>query len=705
MKKTGLIFLLLLSAVASFGYNYLSVGDPRRSWYTSQGTIELASLSVKPKGLFIEYGLYLTFSARGTSGIFLPTDSLEIVLNFDLPEGSAVSDSWLWVGDKISRAKILDKWTASSIYEGIVKRRRDPSILTKVTSTHYELRIFPLVASETRRVKITYLLPATVSKGNVWAALPAEILKASMHVPAEFQLLVWNEAGITGPYIVNNADEFPFVEKQDSLFGKYSTVVIPSTIYSSQLAVGFKLPVENGIYIARYQQGNKGIYQLSVDPGIMVDSVGNHKTAILLDFDASNTSLSKTEVIEAVKNEVLRALTPKDSFNLFISKIDVYAFSDKWVQASETNILSAFADIRSRLVDYSNLVPLFVAGIDFVNKNGAGGNIMLITNSDQYGDYPVANPLIDDIISGMDKKFPVYVCDYLTLNPPYYYFNNMYYQGNDYLNENITRLTSGSYYKVRDGGSLSQTLGSAFSATTGMINSFDMHTSLENGLCYSRYTMNGSSDNISLSNAVLQVGKYIGEFPLHLELSGLYGGKILLKNVVIGPDEIQQSDSVTQQFWTGLHISKLENGKKTNDIVNDIIFQSLSERVLSLYTSFLCLEDPTQFCYTCQDESVLTELAKKPLKADSLLVFPNPFTDRVNIRYTRTDAGSAPEISIYDMQGKKIMEFNDQDASADEYSTITWNGQLPNGRVISPGIYVLVYKMNSKSLTVKLIKR
>lgn len=59
-----------------------------------------------------------------------------------------IIDSWLWIGDEISKAMILDKWTASSIYENIVKRRKDPSILTKMSDLQYELRIFPMAGNE-----------------------------------------------------------------------------------------------------------------------------------------------------------------------------------------------------------------------------------------------------------------------------------------------------------------------------------------------------------------------------------------------------------------------------------------------------------------------------------------------------------------------------------------------------------------------------
>lgn len=146
-EKILLSFVILFSTGLLYSYNKLTVSDPRNSWNLQTGTIEEASLSVKPRGLYLEYGLYLTFSARGTNW-YNSSDSLEIVLNFDLPANSMIIDSWLWIGDEISKAMILDKWTASSIYENIVKRRKDPSILTKMSDLQYELRIFPMAGNE-----------------------------------------------------------------------------------------------------------------------------------------------------------------------------------------------------------------------------------------------------------------------------------------------------------------------------------------------------------------------------------------------------------------------------------------------------------------------------------------------------------------------------------------------------------------------------
>src|SRR5688572_17137389 len=122
MKTLILSFTLLVATYNLYGYNQLRVGNPRVTSYTYQGTIEEASLSVRPKGLFMEYGLYLTFSSKGSAWT-KSTDTLEVILNFDLPANAIVHDSWLWIGDSIMKAKIMDKWTAKTIYDSIVKRR------------------------------------------------------------------------------------------------------------------------------------------------------------------------------------------------------------------------------------------------------------------------------------------------------------------------------------------------------------------------------------------------------------------------------------------------------------------------------------------------------------------------------------------------------------------------------------------------------
>ena len=162
-RSFALVFMLSIGFLLSLkAYNQLTVADVRFANYVRSGSIDSAFLVVKSKGLYTEQSMYLTISARGQG--FKATDSLEISYRFDLPAGAIVTDTWLWLDENtISKGKLYDKWTASGIYENIVKRRRDPSLLFKESATQYLLKIFPMSGTGSRKIKITYLIPSSIS--------------------------------------------------------------------------------------------------------------------------------------------------------------------------------------------------------------------------------------------------------------------------------------------------------------------------------------------------------------------------------------------------------------------------------------------------------------------------------------------------------------------------------------------------------------
>jgi hypothetical protein len=392
--------ILLFTAVIFFfstvnGHNQLRVGDPRNSWQTYQGTIEEASLTVSPKGLFMEYGLYLTFSSRGTEWTN-QKDTLEVTLNFDLPENAMITDSWLWFGKDTIKAVILDRWTASSIYESIVQRRRDPSILFKQSANQYELRIFPMAGNETRKVKITYLLPVSWNKYNISTSLPFPILKTSLTLPEKFNITIIDDANWKNPQIPGD-ESLVFKSETNENGNIYKTVEIPSSKFGNNLKIGFDTPLKNGFYFSKYKSGDEGFYQLALSPSAFLKSSDAKKVAVLVDYDASNTNLKSREIMSMLKEEMQNNLNSADSFNLIVSNLNIIRHSDKWVQATHQNIESAFHIHSDQLSSYSNLAALLANGINFVKDNGNNASILLISNSNQFSDYKVANKLIDDL--------------------------------------------------------------------------------------------------------------------------------------------------------------------------------------------------------------------------------------------------------------------------------------------------------------------
>ncbi len=711
--KTSLLFTVLLFSISTvFAHFNLRVGDPRNSWKTYQGTIEEASLTVTPKGLFMEYGLFLTFSSRGTE-LTKVTDTLEVTLNFDLPLNSMITDSWLWFGEDTIKAVILDRWTASSIYESIVQRRKDPSVLYKQSATQYELRVFPMAGNETRKVKITYLVPVTWSKKVIAAGLPLSILKTSQTLPAELQVFTWESGQWKNPVIPGD-ETLTFRKENSSIYGECKTMNIPSSKFGNNLKIAFDTPLKNGYYFAKYQTENEGYYQLAVSPAAFLPSANSKKLAVLVDYDGSNSNHKSLEILNILKQEMQNNLNPTDSFNLIFSNLNILRHSDKWALATHENIESAFHLLNNNLSSYSNLAALIANGIDFINKNGTDGKIMLVSNSSQYSDYNVANKLIDDLVGLMKKNIPVHVSDYQNLNYRYYITGQNQYYGNGYFYSNLAKLTSGSYQNLMSGKSIPELFGSAFKYTNGSINSFDLHTKPENGFCYSRFNLSEDESIVYLSEMILQVGKFKGTFPFHIDFSGEYNNQVFSEKITIPENTLLQNDSILQKMWAGSFIKKMENDYTSNDVVANIIEASISNRILSMYTSFLCLEDTSRWCLTCLpnqfrnewlDTPVLTSANVRGEQTDSVSVYPNPFTGHLKIEVELDELSEVMDLSVYDLKGSMIYKFDKDQFQSGGKKIISWNGTAQNGTYLKPGIYLLHFKTSKTSKTIKIVKQ
>ncbi len=712
MKKITSLFILVgvvFTTNLAFSYSYLRVGDPRTSWSTYQGTIEEAIVSVRPQGIYMEIGLYLTFSARGT--YFDAGDSLEVTFFFDLPENSIVHDSWLWVGDDIIRGLIMDKWTAASIYEDIVKRRRDPSILFKRGARQYELRIFPMAGNETRKVKLTYLVPTQWTQNVVSAPMPTALLRTSRYQLSEFYLLTWLSEEWKDPGIL----EFPnieFTSEYREKFGDYFRADLPPDAIQTDINFAMDSPLKDGVYLNRFGEANEGLYQLAILPSQTLDLSISHKVALLFDYDASKSNITESVILTNVKSMLHGNFAAKDSFNLIFSKLNINRASNVWLPADSAVIEATFEALgENPIASYSNLPSLVANGIDFVKQNGNDGSLLLISNSDQVGSYQVANQLIDDLLDLMDPDLPIHVADFTNQNYQSNYIGGRYYLGNEYFYTNISRLTAANYMNLYSGYMFSEMLNSVFQSMSGFIRSFDLHTSMDNGFCFSRFSFNNTGQSVYLNRPILQVGKYFGTLPFRIEASGIYEDNPFAETFLIDESSAFQADTLAEEIWVGNYIASLETEEQTNDIVAEIIDNSINHRVLSLYSAFLCLEpsDKIKPCYDCLDESEIISFvaeAADTTASDSLLqAYPNPFNAETTIHIKMKNSVNPRDVSftIFNIMGQIVRTFEAASNAERNEFTFHWNGTNEAGQMVSSGNYFFVVTTPTQRSTLKLL--
>lgn len=713
--KSLLALALLSGMLASppvYAQNNLRVLDPQQPWRNFQGTIEEAVLSVRPKGVYMEVGMYLTFSARGSG--FSNFDSLEVELFFTLPDEAVVTDSWLWVEDVIIRAEIRDTWTARDIYENVVRRRRDPSVLYKRGAGRYELRVFPMAANETRRVKITYQIPALWTAQAVSVPLTTALLQTSWNPIPRVSVLAWPDATWRNPKLVEEP-HLAFVERSNAL-GAYRQADLPASALGGPLTLALDSPLQNGIFLSRIAEGDDTWYQLALLPAHVLDLSARRNVALLFDYDAAKTNLTQAEVLSTARSLLQTSLTPADSFNLIVSQLDIRRASETWLPATPAAIEAAFAALGpTPLADYSNLPALMADGIAFVNEQGPGGSLLLLSSADQVGEAAVADRLIEDLRASARRLPPIHVVDYTNRNFSSYFFAGQRFEGNGYFYATLSRLTGGTYLNVRDGhATFSDALATSFSALGGTISAFDLFTTLRFGFCFNRFTSNDGGEVVFINRAILQVGRCLGGFPFEMEAAGVFNATPFSQTFRISEQNTRTSDTTLVAHWTGRQILALEREPQTNDVVNQILDLSLDQRVLSLYTAFLAL-DPERGgepCTECQDETDPTLSATEdeaPLPDQVVLTaYPNPFHTTVTIAVTLPEPVDLAEVTfqVYDVMGRVVKTLRPDAAGLAHTFTLTWDGTNDAGQPVTSGTYffVMVTPTGRHTITLTLVR-
>lgn len=710
-KYALLICLFMLTASVN-ATTSLRIQNPHQTWHNYQGNIDTAVLSIKPKGAYFECGLYLTFSARPYNQNAY--DTFEVQMPFDLPEGSFIHDSWLWVGNQIVQAKMYERNRAQMIYEGIVQRRQDPSILYKNGANQYELRVYPMPGLQQRKVKITYMVPATWGLNNVSCPLPLNIFKASKLNPY-FEILSYTDSVWSNPVITEiNTVLFSPVAGED-----YTKAIIPSPYISSLGDLNYSLnsPMQNGLFTAIYPTDtNEGYYQMVVLPSQAMALSGTKKTAFLFDHELGNSTALPSEFISKTRQILLDNYSPADSFNLLFSQLGVYQYSPVWLSCDTGTINQVFDYLQQHnpVSTYSNLPSLLQSSINFIQSHGNSGNMILFTNTDNFTSLTAANQLITDVANLMGtNRIPIHIADLQDKNLSSTWNNNYYYYGGEYLYSNLSAITGGNYESIRERysnsyysyflRSFSETVNDLINQMTGRISSFDAHTDLSNGFCFSNFD-NSDGGVAFLNKPYIKIGRYSGALPLNVEISGIYLGQPVSQSFTM--NNYFNADSFTRKMWVANFISEMESQTSINNQTKaDIIDFSMHNRVLSLYTAFLALEpsDTTTTCNDCEDETNTgtTSISNNIPGTISLAAYPNPFSSAVTLKIHLEEPSAT--LKIYNTLGQlvKTFEINSDNGNDQE---LNWNGHDDDGNETTSGIYLVVLETSAGKKIIRIVK-
>lgn len=717
MKKafTFLLFLFVFCSTNGFTQNSLTIVNPNWGQINSnaRGTIEEAEIQIEPKGLYMEIGLFLTLSANGSG--YEGYDNLEIVLDFNLPSGSIIHDSWLWMEDgSIVKADVFEINQGTEIYEDIVDRNLDPSLLFRKDNGNFQMRIFPLAAFSSRKVKITYLVPAIWHTDKVESWLPFDLLGHSVS-PVESINIISLADEDWGRPVISSDEEIQFDSLIDPEMGLIWHTTLQADVFNKPSKFSVNNPMQDNLYVNVFEDNaEEKFYQIAYLPPELPATENPKNIAIIFDHDQNNTNVSQLDIYNYVQDNILSTLDEGDQINLFyMDGPSATAISDTWIPCDPASLDQLFSTFTGPTSQYSDFNANLLNAIDFIKNNGAIGEVIFLTSSsDLWNSQSIIEHVLDSI--GEDD-IKLHMISYQTLNYYWEYFWNepdVYTFRNRDLCHDLAFLTGGDYYSMIDGGGhVWEAINSIFNDLKNVDYNFDLNIDVSSGFSFDAYYQQYQGQSTQLNQPILQTGKYLGDLPASIDFAGYNDGSFSFDTKAIDPGDIFYVDTLSREVWMGNHIRSLEGNVSSNADIADIVELSIAERVLSRYTAFLALEvsQGGEICPNCwylEEIIIDTEDDLLPEGFEiSVQAAPNPFSEYCQLSFDLKgeEKPDQLEVAIYDAYGKLIRTIDVSPLLDVGTQQITWDGRDANGQKLPSGIYHLIVRSEQQVQSFKLV--
>lgn len=273
----------------------------------------------------------------------LSSQTIEAQVVFPLPEDAAISELTLLVDGKEFSGKILRKEEARSIYESIVRSRRDPALLEYIGQGLYQTSVFPIPPQAHRTVQIRYSQLLKKDSGLVDLTLPIGTAKHSQRVVEQLNVEVRVETNEPLRTIYSPSHGIDLQRPDDK------HAVCKVALNRAHVTEDFRLLFgtqsgQLGTHVVSYKPSDSedGFFVLLVSPEIKrVDESPIPRSMIfVLDRSGSMNGEKIKQAREALKF-LIGQLRPQDTFNIVAYDSAIESFRPELQRADAATVQAA----------------------------------------------------------------------------------------------------------------------------------------------------------------------------------------------------------------------------------------------------------------------------------------------------------------------------------------------------------------------------
>jgi Ca-activated chloride channel family protein len=247
--------------------------------------------------------------------------------------GEAVFQNFsLWMGEQELRGEMLDAGKARGIYEEIVRRRKDPALLTLAGHSLVRAQVFPIQPGETRKVALRYTQLVT---------------RAGDALRFRYALGERGPGALTFSLLVDDADRFgtpysPTHRIESARRGdRIEVTVADGATGDIEILVPLRQGLVSTSLLTHAPAGDDGYFMLLLAPGAP-DAAAALARDITMVVDVSGSmSGAKMEQARAALRQTLGTLGRDDRFRLIAFSSAIREFRGGFTSATQADIAAA----------------------------------------------------------------------------------------------------------------------------------------------------------------------------------------------------------------------------------------------------------------------------------------------------------------------------------------------------------------------------
>ena len=292
---------------------------------------------------------------------------------YPLAGEASFTDFSLWLNDEELRGETMDADKAREIYESIVRRRKDPALLTLAGHGLVRAQVFPIQPGETRSVALRYTQLLT-RQGDALRLRYALGLRGSDSA-TELRIEIARGDLYGTPYSPTHTID------SRTEGGRLEITVSPGNAGDVELFLPLRRPVAGATLLTHAAGGEDGYFMLLLAPGPAGRAQAVPRDLTLVVDVSGSMSGTKLEQAKAALQQALGTLGANDRFRVIAFSGAVRSFREGPVAATRDNLADAREFVDGLVAEGgTNLAGALEAALDVPGDAERLAQVMLVSD-------------------------------------------------------------------------------------------------------------------------------------------------------------------------------------------------------------------------------------------------------------------------------------------------------------------------------------